>query len=82
VVREGGICLWLHGHQHVPYVLQDPGVVPIPTICAGSLTQTGKWSYYEHTIDQGSWRAQRKTYSPDSRCFENEEAVELTLAGS
>jgi len=82
VAREGGICLWLHGHQHVPYVLQDPAVVPIPTICAGSLTQTGKWSYYEHMIDQGSWRAQRKTYSPDSRCFENEQAVELTLAGS
>jgi 3',5'-cyclic AMP phosphodiesterase CpdA len=82
VAQDGGICLWLHGHQHVPYVLQDPAVVPIPTIGAGSLTQTGKWSYYEHMIDQGSWRAQKRIYSPDSRCFQNDEVVELTLAGS
>ena len=82
VAQEGGICLWLHGHQHIPYVLRDRAVVPFPTIGAGSLTQTGKWSYYEHTIEEASWRAQKRIYSPDSRSFKSEEAVELTLACS
>jgi 3',5'-cyclic AMP phosphodiesterase CpdA len=82
VAREGGICLWLHGHQHVAYTLQDPAVVPIPTICAGSLTQTGKWSYYEYTIDESHLRAQKRIYAPDAKCFQNHEAVELPLSRS
>ena len=79
VAREGGICLWLHGHQHLAYALQDLAVVPIPTICAGSLTQTGKWSYYEYAIDENRFRAQKRIYSPDKRCFQNDEAVEVQL---
>jgi predicted MPP superfamily phosphohydrolase len=79
VAREGGIGLWLHGHQHVPYVLTDPLVVPMPTICAGSLTQTGKWSYYEYTIDQGLLRAERRSYSLETKSFEKQENVELHL---
>jgi 3',5'-cyclic AMP phosphodiesterase CpdA len=79
VAREGGISLWLHGHQHVPYVLQDSAVVPIPTIGAGSLTQTDKWSYYEHIIDQDRLRAQKRIYSPDSGRFQDGEVVELRM---
>lgn len=82
VARDGGIGLWLHGHQHVAYVLQDPAVVPIPSICAGSLTQTGRWSYYEYMFDQGCLWAERRTYSIEARRFRKEEAVELRLAGS
>ena len=82
VAREGGVCLWLHGHQHVAYLLQDPAFVPIPTICAGSLTQTGKWSYYEYTVEQDRLRAQRRTYSVEGKCFQSGEAVELRLACS
>ena len=80
VAREGGICLWLHGHQHLAYTLQNLSVVPIPTICAGSLTQTGKWSYYEYTIDENRFRAQERVYSPDSKCFRNQEPFELRLS--
>jgi 3',5'-cyclic AMP phosphodiesterase CpdA len=80
VVREGGVCLWLHGHQHVAYVLQNPAVVPIPTICAGSLTQTGKWSYYEYVVEQDHFRAQKKVYSLESKCFRNQEQMELRLS--
>jgi len=76
VARQGRIGLWLHGHQHVPYVLRDP-VVPIPTICAGSLTQTGKWSYYTYTLDQNTIQAERLTYSLEKKGFEKEEAVEM-----
>jgi 3',5'-cyclic AMP phosphodiesterase CpdA len=82
VAREGGICLWLHGHQHVAYALRDPAAVPIPSICAGSLTQTSKWSYYEYTIDGSRFRAQRRIYSPDTKCFQYHEAVELQLGQS
>jgi 3',5'-cyclic AMP phosphodiesterase CpdA len=78
VAREGGIGLWLHGHQHVPYILQ-PALVPIPSICAGSLTQTNKWSYYEYVIGNNGIRAQKRTYSPEARRFEDGEVVELRL---
>ncbi len=79
VARDGGVGLWLHGHQHIPYVLQDRVVVPIPTIGAGSLTQTGRWSYYEYTFDQGHLRAQRRTYSLEAKCFEKQGEVVLHL---
>jgi DNA repair exonuclease SbcCD nuclease subunit len=81
VAREGGVCLWLHGHQHVPYVLQ-PALAPITSICAGSLTQTGKWSYYEYTVEQDYFRAQKRTYNLESKCFRSGEAVELRLVAS
>jgi 3',5'-cyclic AMP phosphodiesterase CpdA len=80
VACEGGVCLWLHGHQHVPYVLHDPAVVPIPTICAGSLTQTGKWTYFEYQIDRNHLQALKRTYAPASKSFQDEEASELNLA--
>jgi 3',5'-cyclic AMP phosphodiesterase CpdA len=82
VASEGKVVLWLHGHQHVQYAFYNPAVAPIPTSCAGSLTQTGKWSYYEYQIDHELLRAQEKTYSPDSRGFQDEEGFELKLAGS
>jgi 3',5'-cyclic AMP phosphodiesterase CpdA len=82
VASEGKVVLWLHGHQHVQYAFYNPRVAPIPTSCAGSLTQTGKWSFYEYQIDHEHLRAQEKTFSPDSRQFRDEEGFDLKLAGS
>src|SRR5262245_23597291 len=79
VAKEGGVEMWLHGHQHIPYVIQDPCLVPIPTICAGSLTQTGEWSYYEYTFDQGRFRAQKKVCAIDSTNLAAEVAMDLLL---
>lgn len=79
VAREGDICLWFHGHQHVPYVLPRSDFVPIPTIGAGSLTQTGHWSYFEYTFDQEHFRAEKKVYSLAEKRFENAGTVELRL---
>jgi 3',5'-cyclic AMP phosphodiesterase CpdA len=81
VASEGKVALWLHGHQHIQYAFYNPAKAPIPTSCAGSLTQTGKWSFYEYQIDQERLRAQEKTYSADSRGFQEEEGFELRLAG-
>ena len=50
VAVRGGIGLWLHGHRHDPYHHEAGRVAPFPVICAGSVTQTGLWSYGEYTI--------------------------------
>jgi 3',5'-cyclic AMP phosphodiesterase CpdA len=79
VARGGDIGLWLHGHQHIPYVLQKPDLVPIPTIGAGSLTQTGHGSYFEYTFDQDHFQAEKRVYSLAEKRFENAGTVELRL---
>lgn len=79
VAREGEVQLWLHGHQHAPYLLQSSDSVPIPTIGAGSLTQTGHCSYFEYTFDQDHFRAEKKVYSLAEKRFEKAETVEMRL---
>jgi 3',5'-cyclic AMP phosphodiesterase CpdA len=66
VAAKGGISLWLHGHRHSHYRLQESPHAPFPIICAGSSTQTRLWSYGEYTID--GWRLQglRRCYNPAS----------------
>jgi 3',5'-cyclic AMP phosphodiesterase CpdA len=81
VANQGGVSLWLHGHRHGPYYLNDPRLAPFPLICAGSATQTGLWTYNEYTIDGLNFRAQRRVYSPQGRRFADAEAFELTLRG-
>ena len=51
VARAGGIGLWLHGHRHEVYHHARSATRPIASICAGSATQTGLWSYQEITIE-------------------------------
>jgi hypothetical protein len=57
-----GINLWLHGHIHTPYVLEPSIEIPFPVICAGSATQTGKWSYTDITIDGHTITATHRRY--------------------
>jgi 3',5'-cyclic AMP phosphodiesterase CpdA len=45
-----GVNLWLHGHIHTPYVNGTSEMIPFPTICAGSCTQTHKWRYNEYIL--------------------------------
>jgi 3',5'-cyclic AMP phosphodiesterase CpdA len=57
---ECGVGLWLHGHIHRGFVFRANKFVPFPAVCAGSATQTNRWSYCEYTIDgthlAGRWR--------------------------
>jgi 3',5'-cyclic AMP phosphodiesterase CpdA len=79
VATEGDVCLWLHGHQHVPYVLQRSDFVPITTIGAGSLTQTGHWSYFEYRLNQDHLQAEKRIYSLSEKRFEKAGTVEIRL---
>jgi 3',5'-cyclic AMP phosphodiesterase CpdA len=79
VAREANVCLWLHGHQHVGYILQESEFAPIATIGAGSLTQTGHGSYFHYTFDGNRLLAEKRTYSLTEKRFEIEGTVELLL---
>jgi predicted MPP superfamily phosphohydrolase len=50
VCRGGGIGLWLHGHRHGAFHHAASEAAGFPVICAGSATQTGRWSYGEYTV--------------------------------
>jgi len=79
VCVRAGICLWLHGHRHTPYWLPASARVPFPMICAGSLGQTGRWSYGEYVIRPCRLEAVCRVYSPSTGSFADDERFELTL---
>ena len=59
VARTGGVGLWLHGHRHEAY---HHAKSAIPSICAGSATQTGLWSYQEIEVEGRRVRGGVRTY--------------------
>lgn len=79
VAQAGGVNLWLHGHRHTPYFIQQPGSVRFPVICAGTATQQDIWSYGEYAINENSLRAIRRVYDPGGRCFREVETFALRL---
>lgn len=78
--QDGGIVLWLHGHRHQPYHLPPTPECPIPTICSGSGTQEGIWTYAEHTYEGGEWRVEQRHYRPQTQTFEAGEHYAIKLA--
>ena len=79
VAAKGNVCLWLHGHRHQPYYL-GPGVAaPFPVLCAGSATQTGCWSYSQYTLEDQRLQVRRRTFSPETKSFQESERFELLL---
>jgi 3',5'-cyclic AMP phosphodiesterase CpdA len=76
----GKVCLWLHGHCHRPFRLRRSTAVPIPVICAGSATETGKWSFGEYTIRGREFHAIRKEFDPGRNAFVEVETFELDLS--
>ncbi|MFL5242826.1 MAG: metallophosphoesterase family protein [Gemmataceae bacterium] len=79
VAKQGGVCLWLHGHRHGPYWHQDTGLAGFPVICAGSATQNGHWSYGDYLLMGQKLHAARKEYNPETRLFEKKESFDLDL---
>ena len=82
IAQAGGVCLWLHGHRHTPYVIDRPAWSPFPAICAGSGTQSGIWSYNEYTIDDATLKAVRRTFDPATNGFRDAEEFQIKLAAS
>jgi 3',5'-cyclic AMP phosphodiesterase CpdA len=81
IAAVGGVGLWLHGHRHRFYWLQQPSFAPFPVICAGSATQTGLWSYGEYVIDGNRLGGTRREYDPARDTFRDAETFELALIG-
>jgi 3',5'-cyclic AMP phosphodiesterase CpdA len=79
VAVRGGIGLWLHGHRHDAYHLLPGEAAPFPVICAGSATQTHRWSYDEHTITGRHLLARRRVFDAARGAFRDGATFELEL---
>lgn len=75
VAEQGGVCLWLHGHQHRPYYRDSP----LPIVCAGSATQSGIWGYNHYTLDGPLLHGARRQFEPETKGFREVETFELRL---
>ena len=76
-----GVSLWLHGHIHRPFVRGATADVPFPMICAGSCTQTGRWSYHEYALTGRHLLGVRRTYAPADDSFHESDRFSLLLPG-
>jgi len=79
VAAEGGVSLWLHGHRHGAYFLEQPALAPFPVVCAGSATQNRRWSYGAYTIDGLTFHARRRVFSDRDGGFMDGPSFSLQL---
>ena len=54
---------------------------PFPVVCAGSATQSGRWSYKSYTLEGYHLKAQSRVYHAKDDRFHDGEAFELELTG-
>jgi 3',5'-cyclic AMP phosphodiesterase CpdA len=80
VAVQGGIALWLHGHRHDAYHLPAGQVSPFPVICAGSATQSGRWSYGEYTITGQRLLGRQRVFHPGEGVFQDSRTFDLELS--
>lgn len=81
VAARGGIRLWLHGHRHDRFHHSpDDGHVPFPVVCAGSATQSGRWSYAEYTLNGEALRGCRRVYDRQVGHFVDRETFDIDLS--
>jgi 3',5'-cyclic AMP phosphodiesterase CpdA len=81
IAVEGGVGLWLHGHRHTGYVVPAVPERPFPIICAGSATQSGRWSWNEYVIRGRRLQMTRRTWAPEREGFVDADRIELELPG-
>jgi hypothetical protein len=70
---------WLHGHRHNAYHLPPAPGRPFALICAGSVTQTRRWSYGTYDLALDRIQGERRRYNPESGRFESSLAFEIPL---
>jgi 3',5'-cyclic AMP phosphodiesterase CpdA len=80
VAEQGSVCLWLHGHEHRAFHIDDRRLAPFPVICAGSATQSGRWGYNEYAIDGQCLSGQRRVFDPVHAVFQPGTSFELPLS--
>jgi 3',5'-cyclic AMP phosphodiesterase CpdA len=81
IAEKGGVCLWLHGHLHRAFQIDDRRIAPFPVLCAGSATQSGRWGYNSYTIDGLRLSAVRRVFDPERAQFQAATSFELSLPG-
>lgn len=79
VVEKGRVRAWLHGHRHNAYHLPPAPGRPFALICAGSITQTGLWTYGAYDLAPDRIRGDRRRFNPDTDRFESVERFEVPL---
>ncbi len=80
VAADGGIGLWLHGHNHRWYHHQRPYAAPFPVICVGSSTQLDLWGYHEYVVEGSRLSASRREFDPAAKSFREIAAFEVKLS--
>jgi 3',5'-cyclic AMP phosphodiesterase CpdA len=79
IACAGGVCLWLHGHRHLNYWMPSGETLPFPTICAGSATQRGRWSYNICELVDRKLRIAHRAFDAATGSFHQSGAIELDL---
>jgi 3',5'-cyclic AMP phosphodiesterase CpdA len=79
VAERGGVGLWLHGHRHEPFHHLAPDFAPFPVICAGSATQTRRWSYSQYSLSGDRLQARQRVFDADAGGFKDCGAFEVQL---
>jgi 3',5'-cyclic AMP phosphodiesterase CpdA len=79
VAQRGGVVLWLHGHRHERYHHTHCERMPFPVICAGSVTQRGRWSYNDYTLTGSRLRAVQRVFVESEGRFGDERVFELDM---
>jgi 3',5'-cyclic AMP phosphodiesterase CpdA len=80
VAERGKVGLWLHGHRHGAYFHRQTRYASFPVVCAGSATQSRRWSYFEYTIRGRQVAALRRVFDRTSGRFRDASAFEFQLA--
>ncbi|MBY0525461.1 MAG: metallophosphoesterase [Gemmataceae bacterium] len=79
IAAEGGVGLWLHGHEHHAYRLDDRKTAPFPVICVGSSTQRHTWGYHEYTVEGLELQVMRRVFDAEAGAFQEAAAYTLRL---
>lgn len=79
VARQGFVSLWLHGHRHDSYDHRRSHKVPISSFCAGSTTQSRRWSYGEYIIRGHHLSASQRVFDPATNSFLPGRTFEIDL---
>jgi len=83
VAANGNIRLWLHGHRHDRFHHRpEEGSVPFPVVCAGSATQSGRWSYVEYTLTGTLLHGLRRVFDRTLGQFVDKEMFDINLSES
>jgi 3',5'-cyclic AMP phosphodiesterase CpdA len=81
IAARGGVTLWLHGHRHGFYLHERTRRAAFPVLCAGSATQTDRWSYGLYTLQNRTLEGSQRQFDASADRFCEVSRFSLTLGG-